>query len=560
MKRTLLTLLATLCFIPSFAQLYDLVVAKDGSGDYTNIQDAISAIIDYNPKGRQRILVKMGVYEEKVVVPPYKTNISLIGENKENTVLTWHDNTERSYTLRVDGLGFECENMTIKNEGGTGKTAAVDVEADRTVLRNCKIVGAQSAVFNGNADSRQMFYGCHIEGADDILTGPATVWLEQCAIHAQGNGSYTAAATPAEHAVGYVFNKCRFTAAPSAQKVWLGYPWRDYAAVMLKECELPAAVPDEGWSKGNNPNSEKTARYYEFKSRGEGAKTKERVTWSHQLDAANAAHLTLKRAFQRKADTWNTNALPTSFQRLHFAFCDEYRGKGSAYQAGTLEPEHIPAQPASATEDLVIKLDAVDCTTLVEYISAALLGRVDNPTAQDSIMQRFVQSLRYRNGIRGNYATRKHYFTDWIADNVKQGTMTDMTETFDGFVKKKKVINYMSTHTDSYPQLKASPALLEEIKKVEAELSAKEISYVPCMRIIKNFPKLQEGDIVAFMTGQAGLDVQHVGFVWRPDPDAPPQLLHASSNNGRVIISNATIADYAFELKNCIGVKIIRLN
>ena len=176
-------------------------------------------------------------------------------------------------------------------------------------------------------------------------------------------------------------------------------------------------------------------------------------------------------------------------------------------------------------------------------------------------MQRFVQALRYRDGKRGNYATRKHYFTDWVRDNVKQGMMTNVTETCDGVVRKKKPINYMSTHTKSYPQLAASPKLVEQIRKVEAELSATEMCYIPCSRIIKNYPKLREGDIVAFVTSTPGLDVQHVGMVWRPDPENDrPQLMHASSVNGRVLITNATVADYAFETKNCIGIMIIRLN
>lgn len=599
MKKLLFLLLfSALSISTTYAQLYDLVVAKDGSGDYTNIQDAIFAIRDYKPEGRQRILVKKGVYEEKIIVPSYKTNISLVGEDTNETILIWHDHanlmtstgfgieptksktgrkigTFQSYTLRVDGPGFECENMTITNDAmthnnpnwrtdhkdnvGVGQAVAVHVEGDRAVFRNCKILGFQDTVFNGNEDSRQMFYNCYIEGTVDFIFGPATVWFEQCTINAVYDGYYTAASTPSDHQIGYVFNKCKFTADPAVKKLYLGRPWRNWAAVVLKECTLPAVLNPEGWNNWNDPAREKTARYYEYRSMGDGADMSKRVKWSHKLDATNAASITLKRVFQRKGDAWATNALPTSFQRLHFAFCDEYRGKGSAYKANTLEPKTIHADPVNAVEDLVIKLDSVDCTTFVEYMTAALLGRVDNPVPQDSIFQRFVQALRYRGGVRGNYATRKHYFSEWISDNVKQGIMVDVTDSCDGVVKKKKVINYMSIHPSAYPQLAKSPALVEEIKKVEAELSATEMSYIPCAKIIKNYPKLEEGDIIAFVTGTAGLDIQHVGFVWRPDPDARPQLFHASSTNGRVVITNATIADFAFEAKNCVGIKVVRL-
>lgn len=595
-----LVMMLMLCTFTAEAQLYDAVVAKDGSGNFTTIQDAVNFIRDYKPEGRQFILVKKGVYEEKVIIPSYKTNVSLIGEDENETVLIWHDHanmrsdsgwgtdkknegkvgrkigTFQSYTMRVDGPGFECDNMTIvndamthfnpnwnqdrKNNAEVGQAVTVHIEGDRVVFRNCRLLGFQDTVFNGNEDSRQMFYNCYIEGTVDFLFGPATVWLEQCEIHAISQGYYTAASTPANHPYGYIFNKCKFTTDPSIKAEWLGRPWRNWAAVLIKECELPATINPKGWHNWNDPAREKTARYYEYKNTGAGADRSSRVSWSKELDPKEVAALTINRVFHKSADDWRTNALPSSFQKLHFAFCNEYLDKGSKYVAGTLEPAVIPADPVKNVEDLVIKLDSVDCTTFVEYLSAAMLGRVGDPAPNDSIFKRFVQALRYRDGKRGNYATRKHYFTEWISDNVKQGMMTDISGTFDGAVSKKKVINFMSTHVDKYPQLAASPELLNEVKKVEAELSAGDITYVPSKNIIKNIDKFQQGDIVAFVTSIAGLDVMHVGFIWRPDDNDIPRLLHASSDRGHVVITNTTIADYAFDLKNCIGVKVMRLN
>lgn len=564
MKKIFILLTLILSTMPGYAQLYDLVVAQDGSGDYKTIQEAVYAIGDYDPAGRMRILVRKGNYQEKVVIPASKTNLSIIGESAKETVLTWSEDAKsakgglfQSYTLLVDAAGFECENMTIVNEAKT-EALTIDVESDRVVFRNCAIKG-QNTLFTGNEDSRQMYYNCLIQGSQDFVFGPATAWFEQCVLNAVSDGCYTAASTPADHPIGYVFNKCMFTADASVKQVYLGRPWRNWGAMMLKECQLPACLDPAGWSNGGDAAHESAARFYEYRNSGAGANMNQRVSWSRQVDATSAATVTLKRAFQRKGDAWATNALPTSFQRLHFAFCDEYRGKGSAYKANTLEPAKVPADPVNAVEELVIKLDSLDCTTFVEYVSAAILGRVDNPTPQDSIMQRFVQGLRYRGGKRGNYATRKHYFTEWISDNEKQGTMTDITSTLDGAVSKKKTINFMSTHPTSYPQLAASPQLVNEIKKVEEALSSTEITYLPNAKIIKNYDQIKEGDIIAFMTSTNGLDVQHVGMVWRPDPDQRPQLMHASSTNGRVVITNATIADYAYELKNCIGIKVVRL-
>ncbi|MBP5764029.1 MAG: pectin esterase, partial [Bacteroidales bacterium] len=291
MKKLILLVLVAVSATFAFAQNYDLVVAKDGSGDFDNIQDAINAIRDYKPEGRQRILVRKGVYEEKVIVPSYKTNISLIGENRDSTIIIWHDHanmrtksgwpafslsdernaqsaipnknlrkigTFQTYTLRVDGPGFECENMTISNDAMTfwnrswkqdrnnrsevAQAVAVHVEGDRAVFRNCRLLGFQDTLFTGNDDSRQVYYNCYIEGTVDFIFGPATCWFEGCELHAITNGYLTAASTPGTHPYGYVFYRCKVTADPAVTSEWLGRPWRNDASVVFRECELPAVI------------------------------------------------------------------------------------------------------------------------------------------------------------------------------------------------------------------------------------------------------------------------------------------------------------------------------
>ena len=248
------------------------------------------------------------------------------------------------------------------------------------------------------------------------------------------------------------------------------------------------------------------------------------------------------------------------FVQLSRVFCDESSDKGTPYVANTLEPCVLPSDPVNAVEDMVINLDSVDCTTFVEYMAAAMLGGVKVPDRDDCILQQKVQALRYRNGRRGNYASRKHYFSEWIRDNVAQGLMTEVTESCVGAVHMTKKINFMSTHPHSYPQLSACPELVEQIRKVEESLSASAMCYIPCDRIADNFPILKAGDIIAFVTSIPGLDIQHVGMVWWPDKKTgSPRLLHASSAKGRVMITPHSIADYATKAKNCVGIKVVRL-
>lgn len=576
-------LLVALLVAPSLkAQLYDLVVAKDGSGNYDNIQDAVNAIRDYKPEGRQRILIKKGIYEEKLVIPSYKTNITLIGEDRDSTIIVWHDHanvvdpagrkigTFRSYTVLVNGPGFEAENLTIsndamtyhnplwredrKNVAGVGQAVALHVEGDRAVFRNCRLLGFQDTVFNGNEDSRQLFVNCYIEGTVDFIFGPATCWFENCHLHAISKGYLTAASTPAHHPYGYVFNRCLITTDETVSNELLGRPWRNYAAVIFKECELPASIHPRGWDNWRDPAREKTARYREYRCSGAGADRSRRASWTRELTEEEARLVTFENVFYQAENTWCHTALPISLREAAAKYMD---GR-ARYIGGTLEtPFSGNAVTAleNEVEPLRIVLDSVDCTTFVEYVAAERLSREKaHPT--DSVFQRFVQTLRYRDGRRGNYATRLHYFSDWIADNVAQGLVEELTASLPGARTLKQQIDFMSTHRQLYPRLVASDSLTCAVRAIEKRLSAQTVYYVPVNKVAGILDRLEEGDIVAFVTDKKGLDISHVGFVW--DGEEGKALLHASSTAGRVTVSER-LDRYAKKHPACKGVRILRL-
>ena len=598
MKRMLLLLAWSLVLSAIFpmlasAQLYDLIVAQDGTGDFTTIQDAVYAIRDYKPEGRQRILVRKGVYEEKLVIPSYKTNITLVGEDRDSTVLVWHDHagmrdaegrkigTFKSYTLLVNGPGFECEDMTIvndamthwnpqwgrnwrgeepagggdrKNTAGVGQAVAVHVEADRTVFRNCRLLGFQDTVFNGNADSRQLFWHCYVEGTVDFLFGPATCWFEECHLHAVSRGYLTAASTPAEHPYGYVFNRCRVTCDPSVERELLGRPWRAAAAVIWKECDLPASIAPVGWDNWRNPENEKTARYYEYKCTGAGASREGRAPWTRELTDTEAARVTIDNVFHRAADTWTSTAWPLSFDSVASLFLPSGRF-ASRYAAGTLDRVE-----AADDEPLVVNLAELDCTTFVEYVAAALLARTE-PCATDSIYKRFVQALRYRGGRREGYASRKHYFSDWIADNETQGLVREVTADLPGARTQCKPIDFMTAHTSAYPQLTGgagADSLRALIADRERVLSAAVTCYVPAAKVkALTASDVHAGDIVCFVSSAKGLDIQHVGLI-TVAADGRVGVLHASSKAGCVVASGS-LAECVASLKGCVGIRVVRL-
>jgi pectinesterase len=290
----------------------DVVVARDGTGDFRTVQEAINSIRDFRPEGRVRIFVKNGIYKEKIIVPAQKTNITLVGESIDKTIITWDDHanidkmgTFKTYTILIQGDGFEAENITFENNAAQlGQAVAVHVEADRVQFRNCRLLGNQDTLYTGNAGCRQYYENCYIEGTTDFIFGPATAWFENCELHSKKHSFITAASTPENIKFGYVFNKCRLTAAEGITKVHLGRPWRPYAAVLFMHCEMGSHILPKGWDNWRDPENEKTARYAEYKNTGPGADTKDRVPWSRQLTDKEAALYTKENVFTCNNDNW----------------------------------------------------------------------------------------------------------------------------------------------------------------------------------------------------------------------------------------------------------------
>lgn len=282
----------------------EITVAQDGSGDYTTIQGAIDASKAF-PDKRVTIHIKNGVYHEKIVVPACNTNLTLIGESVDKTIITNDDyfkkidrgrnSTFYTYTLKVEANDFVAENLTIENTAGpVGQAVALHVMGDRCVFRNCHILGHQDTLYTEGENSRQYFVGCEIEGTTDFIFGEATVLFDDCTIKNLSDSYVTAASTPKGKTFGYVFRHCKITAADNVTKAYLGRPWRDYAKVVFMECELGKHIAPTGWVNWSKTDRDQTAYYAEYKNTGPGANPSARVEWSHQLTDQEAAKYTLE--------------------------------------------------------------------------------------------------------------------------------------------------------------------------------------------------------------------------------------------------------------------------
>ena len=307
------------------AGVYDnpdtLVVARDGTGQFRNVGDAIEvcrAFMDYH----KVIFVKKGTYKEKLILPSWLQNIEICGEDRDQTIITWDDHaniklpiqteggearpmgTFRTYTLKIEGNDMTLKNITIENNSARlGQAVALHTEGDRLTFINCRFLGHQDTVYTGVAGTRLFFKDCYIEGTTDFIFGPSTVWLEHCDIYCKSNSYITAASTPKNIMYGYIFNNCTVSCAPEVTKVYLGRPWRDYGYTLFMHCSLPAQIRPEGWHHWRE-EAKQTARYLEFENSGEGAATDKRVGWSRQLTKKEAKEITLDKVFQI-SNTWS---------------------------------------------------------------------------------------------------------------------------------------------------------------------------------------------------------------------------------------------------------------
>lgn len=226
---------------------------------------------------------------------------------------------------------------------------------------------------------------------------------------------------------------------------------------------------------------------------------------------------------------------------------------GTAYEPGTLE---LPGP-----ERLVVNLEALDCVTFVENVLVlARLVRTAPPVSSSDTGQfraayrRELTRIRYRGGAMDGYASRLHYFSEWISDAEDKGLVQDLSRRLGG-VADPSVIDFMSTHPAAYRQL-ADPAVLAQVTQVEARLSASPRFYVPAPDIEANSAGVRAGDVIAATSTVAGLDVAHTGIaVWR---DGELRLLHAPLADSHVQISEKSLSQRIRDIQGQDGIMVAR--
>lgn len=219
---------------------------------------------------------------------------------------------------------------------------------------------------------------------------------------------------------------------------------------------------------------------------------------------------------------------------------------GTEYVGGTLDKD-------TKIEKLVINLTGLDCVTFVENSLVFARCVKKGKTSFDDYHAE-LQKIRYRDGIIDGYASRLHYFCDWIYNNEDKGIVKNITAEIGG-IEYNKTINFMSTHTKSYKQL-LNKTELEGIKICEEAINSRYYYYIPTKSISKVYDSLQSGDIIATTTNIEGLDVTHTGYVFKEG--GRTYFLHASSKSKEVIISSNELQEYVSEDSKKTGIMVAR--
>lgn len=251
-----------------------------------------------------------------------------------------------------------------------------------------------------------------------------------------------------------------------------------------------------------------------------------------------------------KADSTEIVSLLQSGKPSTLHFANQLLGR--PYVAHTLE--------VNDDERLVVNTRELDCTTLVETVTALTLC-AQNGKSTFADYCNMLRKLRYRQGKQTDYTSRLHYFSDWIEDKSQMRFVTEIQQCTPPFTAIQKLnINYMSQHTSAYAALKKHPEFIKQITVQERALTGRQYRYIP-KSAIKNTALLRciicNGDIIAITCKKPGLDIAHLGFaVWKKDG---LHLLNASQLHKKVVLEPMTLEQYLSKHPSHTGIRIIRI-
>ena len=220
---------------------------------------------------------------------------------------------------------------------------------------------------------------------------------------------------------------------------------------------------------------------------------------------------------------------------------------GTPYVGGVLDKPVI--------ENLVIDISELDCVTFLENtVALSLIIKKNKIQFEDFCNE--LKFIRYRDGILNGYASRLHYFYDWINNNEKKGVLQNITSVTGG-KPYLRTVNSMTVNRLKYAHLKDDSSALV-VKKVEEELTTMSKFYLPKEDIRLAEDNIKDGDLIALTTTIEGMEVAHVGIAIHQNSRL--HFMHASSLGKKVEISSVPLFDMIKNKTIYTGIIVARLN
>ncbi|KAL1188998.1 putative pectinesterase/pectinesterase inhibitor 13 [Cardamine amara subsp. amara] len=272
-------------------------VAKDGSGNFTTINDALKAMPE-KYEGRYIIYIKQGVYDESVIVDKKKANLTMVGDGSQKTIVTGnksHAKKIRTFltaTFVAQGEGFMAQSMGFKNTAGPEghQAVAIRVQSDRSIFLNCRFEGYQDTLYAYT--HRQYYRSCVIIGTIDFIFGDAAAVFQNCNIFlrkglpGQKNTISAQGRIDKFQTTGFVIQNCKIAANEDLKPVmaeyksYLGRPWKKYARTIVMESTIEDVIDPAGWLRWQETDFAIDTLYYaEYKNKGPSGNTTSRVKW-----------------------------------------------------------------------------------------------------------------------------------------------------------------------------------------------------------------------------------------------------------------------------------------
>ncbi|XP_028800478.1 pectinesterase 2-like [Neltuma alba] len=295
--------------VASPASQANVVVAKDGSGKYKTLKEAVDAAPKSN-KGRYVIFVKAGVYNEQVEIKG--NNIMLSGDGIGKTIITGSKSvgggttTFHSATVAAVGDGFIARDMTFRNTAGPSNHQAVALRSgsDLSVFYRCSFEGYQDTLYVHS--QRQFYRECDVYGTVDFIFGNAAAVLQNCNLYArtppQKTITFTAQGrTDPNQNTGIIVHNSKVTGALDFNlnnvESYLGRPWQKYSRTVFMKCSLGSLIDPAGWTPWSGNFALDTVYYAEYANTGPGSSTSNRVKWKgyRVIGASEASQFTVGR-------------------------------------------------------------------------------------------------------------------------------------------------------------------------------------------------------------------------------------------------------------------------